>query len=468
MTLNPIPSLVSRAAHVRQSFRDVGPASVRFLTFIGFNVLSWQALVGGVLTLHARALGIDAGMVGILSSLLPFSMVAALLAKPMAERVGSKRLLTSGWTLRNLLIAPMILTPWVYARWGTHAAAMLILVSVSLFCLLRAVSGLGWGSWLHEIVADDRRGLYYSLEFGITRVVGVVFALFFFCFFGANPALWKFSVVSAVGVAAGLASIVFLRRVPGGLPPARTTASVAASYREMLHTVRDRDFSPFLAVASLGTFVNFGQMVLVMLFMRDHLHITPSVILLVTGMGNVAAAMTIQRWGRIADSHGSPVTMAASAALAGLALAVLATITPGPHALRWVLPAVVLLGIGVDGFVVSANRGFLHRINPAARHAYVAVWSAVTSVAGGLSSIAAGFFIRHGSFYWEIAAGYGAIMLAVSFCCVRLKESNIDFSKEEYDLFDPDRPVISLLRMWSYVLNPAQSGPAGRKQNGLH
>ena len=47
----------------------MSPATHQFLVFVVFNVLCWQSLIGTTLVLHARALGIDAGWIGILSAL---------------------------------------------------------------------------------------------------------------------------------------------------------------------------------------------------------------------------------------------------------------------------------------------------------------------------------------------------------------------------------------------------------------
>jgi hypothetical protein len=55
----------------------MAPSTHHFLVFIVFNVLCWQ------------------------------SLMLALVMKPVAERVGSKRLLMSGWTVRNIVIAPV-------------------------------------------------------------------------------------------------------------------------------------------------------------------------------------------------------------------------------------------------------------------------------------------------------------------------------------------------------------------------
>ena len=68
---------------------DTMPEAARlFLAFLFLNVLSWQCLIGTVMVLHARAIGIGAGAVGLLISMLYFEGVMGEVTNPQAERYG--------------------------------------------------------------------------------------------------------------------------------------------------------------------------------------------------------------------------------------------------------------------------------------------------------------------------------------------------------------------------------------------
>ena len=149
------PGIFKLNTHLDELLGPLGDAPRRFLTFLFLNVISWQSVIGTVLVLHARALGIDTAYVGVLNSFMYFASVLGLATKPLAERIGSKRLLITGWTMRNILVAPIVLSPWVYTRWGAHGAMILLSVTTGLFCITRALAGIAWSSWLHEIVPAD-------------------------------------------------------------------------------------------------------------------------------------------------------------------------------------------------------------------------------------------------------------------------------------------------------------------------
>ena len=437
-------------------FKTLGAGPTQFLWFIVFNVLSWQFLIGPVLVLHARALVINTAWVGTLSALLPFAMMLSLAMKSPAQRLGSKRLLVSGWTLRNLLVTPVILTPLAYRLWGTAGAGVLLFAGVSLFCLMRALTGIGWASWLHEIVGESHRGLYYTMESVLSRGVSIIYGVAVYVLLAGHPALWKFSVTSAVGVAMGLVSIVFLRRVPGGAPVPDAAQAQRSSRDEYRQVLTAAHFRPFLGWMSAGAFVGAGQSLLLTLYMREYLAITPGLIMLVSGIANGVTMFTVHRWARIADKHGSPVAMAAAGALLAGCLLLLGAVKPWRFGLACIMLLAALVAIAESGFFVAGARGLLHRIDPAFRHAYVAVWTACTSFAAGVSFVMVGIIVRNGShrvYFWT-AVAYGLLMAVVSVAMLRLPERGVNRDDNELDLYDPAQPLLSILRICGYVLNP--------------
>jgi MFS family permease len=436
----------------------MSPPARQFLVFIVFNVLCWQSLIGTTLVLHARALGIDAAWIGVLSALQPFTMILALAMKPVAERMGSKRLLMSGWTIRNIVIAPIVLTPWVYARWGSTAAAWLLFTTIGLFCLVRAIGAIGWSSWLQEIVPRNERGVYFSFESLITRVVSVAYGVALFLFLRQQPALWRFACVSVVGVAVGLYSVRFLRRVPGGAPHPDAGRAANASYRELTLVLRDGSFRRFVSWASVGVMISAGQALLLTLYLRDFLGMSPGTILLLNACGSAVVALTINRWAHIADRLGSPRTMAAAALMLAAALLALAAAHPH-HGTTWlVVPLYMAIMIAEAGFFVAANRGFLHRAKEGLRHGYSAVWIAGTSLSAGITTVAIGFWLNSGTgwMYWVCSAVLGLVMAGVAVACVRMASVAAPPTEYHDQLFDPTRPYLSLLWMCGFVLDPTR------------
>ena len=447
--MNPLQSLIS-------GLNKIGQGPRRFLAFLVFNVTSWECLMGSVLILHARALGIPPAWVGVLTAVIPFTMLLTLVMKPVSERFGSKRLMRICWAGRIIIISPIMTTPIAYTLWGTSGAAVVLFSSVSAYCLLRSLGSIGWMPWIHEIVPEDRQGLYTGVEAVIVRLALIVLGLIIFLILGKNTPLWKFSAVSGFGIVLGVVSLVLMQRIPGGRPHPSIHYSQRNHMREYLKVFHDRQFSLFFVCVSFGTFAYMGYSLLLMLFMRDQLGIAPGRIMLITTGGSVATALTVQRWGLIADTHGSPVTMAASAALAVVCLLLCPVLQPGLLSLVLIFPLYATLNLATAGFTVASGRGLLHRAQPDLRNAYSAIWTTGTALFSGLASILTGLLLNTGTpavYVWAFI-GFALLTAIVSLACLKLPESGIDHAITTYPLFIPNRPIISIFRMCSYVLHP--------------
>lgn len=435
---------------------DKGPR--RFLAFLFLNILSCQALLGTMLVLHARALGIDAARVGVLNSFMYFTGVMGLVTKPLAERIGSRRLLMGGWTLRYILVAPVVAMPWVFIQWGVPGATILLGATTLLFCMTRALAGIAWSSWLHEIIPSEHLARYYTLESMLSRILMVAFGVLAFFMLGHHPPLWRFALIAALGVAAGLFSIRALARVPGGAPATERGHSTPWHYGfgPALH---DRAFIQLLLCTAISGFAQAGQMLLFALMLRDRLHLGPGLILLLTSTGSALTLITAIRWRRVADTHGSPVTLSATTLLLGLCMAGMAPLGIGKAPLLYVLLLCLIIPVAETGSYVACARALMLRMDARYRHAYNAVWSAGIAIGGGLASVLAGWFVRGGEArHYVLAAVINALlMLAAAAWFMRLSEAGRRYDCLQTRLFDPRHPLLSITRIWGYVLRPGAS-----------
>ncbi|MBM3290017.1 MAG: MFS transporter, partial [Candidatus Hydrogenedentes bacterium] len=276
--------------------------------FIVFNVVSWQCIVGPALILFARSLDIQPSIVGFLISFMPLSMLLVGLTVPLVNHYGPKRVMLTGWLLRNLLACAVFLIP-VARGWGLHYAQYLLMASILAFCVLRAMGAGGWLPWLHELVPVTQRGTYFSMEAAVTQLTSVGVALIQAVLLTGPASDWRFLMVYAIGIGAGLVSLVWMALIPGGGPmPAPATPEI--SYRAYGAALRDRAFVAFVLTASLGysalTWLLGSALVL---YMRDALGMAPGVIMSVTAAGSMGIFLTIASWGRFADYAGSASAM---------------------------------------------------------------------------------------------------------------------------------------------------------------
>lgn len=440
------------------SMRLLGPAARRFLMFSFLNNVSWQTLVGSVLVLHARALGMPPGTVGLMVAIMPLTLVLSLGMTAWVERIGPRRLMTAGWTARNLMAFPLVLTPWLYAVWGSGVACWALFAGVLSFCTLRSLTCTGWFPWLHEIIPATERGRYFSSEIILVQVVNVAIGLGTFFFLGRNAALWKFAALAGLGITAGLISISLMRRIPGGGPcVSRRPHRALLDLRLVL---RDRAYLSFVLWTSLGFFVTVGQGTLTVLSMRDYLRIAPAWIMLTTSVGSAAAMLAGLWWGRLADRHGSgPVQVLAGTAMA-VALGCFSQLRE-PAALALVMPVYAVCVASYSGFFVAANRGMLQRMRPRLRAGYSVVWQSLTSVAMGSSSVLIGLVIqRFGEpAFTTLPLAYAVLMAAAVLRYATLPEESLALASELRSQFNPAQPFISIMRACRYVLDPPELNP---------
>jgi len=264
------------------------------------------------------------------------------------------------------------------------------------FCVLRATGAGGWLPWLHELVPDKQRGTYFSMESAVTQLTTVVVATAQALLLRGEPNDWRFLMVYAIGIGAGLISLVGMASIPGGKSiHLKTVKSIPSiNYRGAL---RDRGFVAFVTTAALGySCVTWLIGSTLVLYMRDVLGYDPSVIIGMTAAGGFAVFLTISQWGKLADYAGS--AWAIFWAMAGHCTCAAACflLTPGAawtEVMVWSI--FIVASVFSAAFQVAANRAMLGYVPPHSRVIYTNLWSIGTSLALGVTPIAVGYLIDH-------------------------------------------------------------------------
>lgn len=391
-------------------FSRLTGGSRRFLFFIVFNVVSWQCIVGPAMVLFARSLDIQPSMVGFLVSFMPLSMLLVGLTVPIVNHYGPKRVMLIGWMLRNILASAVFLIPLVRGR-GEHYAQYVLIGSILAFCILRAMGAGGWLPWLHELVPVDQRGAYFSMEAAITQLTSVAVALIQALLLTGPASDVRFLMVYAIGIGAGLISLVWMALIPGG-GSTRATAAPEMSLVAYRAAFRDRAYMAFVVTAAFGfSGLTWLQGSALVLYMRDAMTLSPAVIMSITAAGSMGIFLTVAMWGRFADYAGSATAMLWS--MLGHAACSLACMALVPDA-AWANPMLwlvfVLASVFNAAFVVAANRAMLGYICAQRRVVYANIWSIGTSLALGVTPIAAGLLIdRFGQIGFYLCFGFGAL-----------------------------------------------------------
>lgn len=438
---------------------ELDGAPRRFLFFCFFNVVSWQCIAGAVLVLFAREIGMPVSWVGFLQSFMPLSTLLAAFTVPLVTYLGPKRLMSRTWLSRNLAACLVFLMPWAVTKWGAHAGWYVLMIATMGFCLTRALGVAGWFPWLHEVVPDRQRGIYFSAEAAVTHLINIGVLFLQGLILSHNPGIGRFLVIYGIGVAAGLASLVWMYRVPGGLgvKGAATPHGSETSYGAVL---RDRQFLRFVVTASLcfSIFSWYGSSIV--LYMRDAIRLEPNRILFITTAGSLAILLTIRAWGRFAESRGSGPAMFKTLSAHSLAALFCLTLVPGT---RWaalaLAPTVVLCSIFGAAFWVATHRALLNHVKESGRAAYTSIWIVGTALASGFTPIVVGFIIEHGNL-WGFRACFavsGLAGLCGAWACQSVVRDGPPVIQSPAELLRPAIPLRTLARIvWITVgLHPS-------------
>ena len=104
------------------------PKGVNHLfVFFFFNFLSCMIVMDAPIFLYADSLGASATVMGLIAGLTPIMVVFQIPAADHVGRVGYKRFITTGWTIRLLFILPLVAVPLLDNRINTQSQLAIVI-----------------------------------------------------------------------------------------------------------------------------------------------------------------------------------------------------------------------------------------------------------------------------------------------------------------------------------------------------
>ena len=376
------------------NLRELDPGPRRFLGFTACNVLSWHSIVGPSMVLFARKIDMPASWVGVLLSFMPLTMPLVIFTVGLVTRFGSKRLMAGSWLGRNLMATAVFLVPWAMAAWGAHAGWAVLMAAVLGFCIVRATGVGAWFPWIHEFVPEKQRGAYFSAETAIAQVVMVAANLSYALLLRGNPGINRFFIIYAIGIGAGLLSVLLILRVPGG---GRAVTSDHAPERPTYrHVLADRQFLVFVLMVSLGYAALAFLGATNVLYMRDMAGLSSKTIMAVMTGASLSVFLTVRYWTRYAEFSDPRAAIAMTLGAHGLVAASFLALPPGaPWTPVLLFPAIACTALLSGAFGAISNGAMLDFVPDHDRVAYTNIWIFGTSIGLGTSPILAGMLIGH-------------------------------------------------------------------------
>jgi len=132
--------------------------------FSAWNALSFQPVLGSPMVLYAKSLGASATVLGILSGMMPLLVIAQLPAARFVNRIGYRRFVLGGWSLRVAIIFLMAVVPLTGGFLDTATRLVLIMSLLLAFNVSRGIASAAWLPWVTELVPAALRGRHFARD----------------------------------------------------------------------------------------------------------------------------------------------------------------------------------------------------------------------------------------------------------------------------------------------------------------
>lgn len=179
------------------------------------NTMSWSILLSMPMMLYLKNLEASATVLGVFMAMTPFLTILQIPAASYVDKVGYRKFVLWGWTLRTCLIPLMIivvlLPPWI----DSVTRMFLMLACLFFFTVFRGISSCGYLPWLSKLVPERRRGEFFSRDHALmftTMSITSAGAGFLMNQYGDVSDV--FSWILAASLMGAVFSLFFLTRMP--------------------------------------------------------------------------------------------------------------------------------------------------------------------------------------------------------------------------------------------------------------
>ncbi|WP_225206430.1 MFS transporter [Novosphingobium huizhouense] len=380
-------------ARISEAEREAGLARIAYEA--AFANTTAALTTGVVLTAFALHLGAGNALIGLLASLPFLAQLAQIPAITLVERLRRRKAIAV-WSsvIGRSMLGAMALLPFA----GAAAPALLVAMTLVL-CLLAAIGGCAWNSWMRDFTPEDRMGAVFARRTTWATITTIVAglgaaALLQYTAPGSRARDGAFAALYAVGCLAGLASAAIVARIPE--PVMAQAGQVTARLGDLLREpLADANFARLLAfLASWQFAVNLATPFFTV-FLVDQLGYRMTTVMGLSIASQLANALALRNWGALTDrfSNKSVLLVAAPVYIGCIAgMAVASQITGAAARIGFLVGLHVLMGASVAGVTLATTNIGL-KLSPRGMAAsYVAASGVTTALAAGLAPIVGGLF----------------------------------------------------------------------------
>lgn len=378
---------------------------LRASTWDGVYSAVWMVLTTGAFSIgFARYLGAGDLVLGLLAGLPAtvglLQIPAALYSDTLVRR---QRFVAFNAVAGRLVWLLILAIPFVVPK-PLQIGVFVALATVSAAFL--TIIGPAWTSWMSDLVPSDSRGRYFgqrSMAMGVATMLLPLPAGAFLDLAVKHrlfPVAWGFAVLFAVACIAAVLSGVYLMRQPE--PPRPKQAAPAPDspkgrvnpFKTLSAPLADRNFRAFIlysaTIVASATFA--GQFFVAWQLDKTALNLPYLTVQILGAVAAGSGLATTQVWGYLSDKFGSrPLLQLATIAAVVSPVLWLLTV-PGAFAANVAIIVVLNLFAGTAwaGIGIAQFNLLLSTAPAQSRSTYVAVFSAITGVVGGVAPILGG------------------------------------------------------------------------------
>lgn len=338
----------------------------------------YAASTGGMFIIgYALKLGATDAQLGLMTTVPMLAVVMQLVASIFIERGVSRRRMTIVSWVVNIAAWPLLIVlPYALAGYSSAVKLGAMIAVITLATIFANVAANARGSWIGDLIPEDRRGEFFGKSIMYSGIIGTLLAIVEGTVLDhvKKMGISAFGWLFAFGMAFGLITTLLF------IAQADVRTEKHSSGGKLSHMVAETFKNRAVVVVMLFSFLWSLQAIAAPFYAT---YVLRDLKVPFVGLGVVSSMVAITMlvsspfWGNVIDRYGCrPVLTACAAVVAPLSLLWIWVSSPG--ALYWIIgPANLLSGFAVGGISVALNT-LIYKVTPnAGRSGQLAVYSSV-------------------------------------------------------------------------------------------
>ncbi|MDR2729894.1 MAG: MFS transporter [Treponema sp.] len=179
-----------------------------------FNAISWNLLVGIIITLLALRLGATSTYIGLLGASFYVSLFMLTFGKIFARKISIIKIYSFTWITRSVCMLLAVAAPFLGYAGHHNLALAFVLIGIYLFQLFRGIGMIGNNPVLSQLAAGPDRGSYLTQIQIVGSAIGMFGSFIMALVLGMEPPVFIYSILLMLGVVSGVMSGYLILKVP--------------------------------------------------------------------------------------------------------------------------------------------------------------------------------------------------------------------------------------------------------------